>query len=274
MLKNLKTKKGRDEAGLFLVEGEKFIAEIPAEYKILRYVFSQKFAEAHDISSYEKRARCEIIRDSLFASLADTVTPQGVMAVCEKILYKPSDILQRGGFFLLGENIADPGNVGALVRTAAAAGASGAIFTRGSCDVFSPKAIRAAAGAILRLPVIADVDAEEIFLALKNPQIKANSMRNGLGGFAATDETDFELIRYKIFAAHPRGDALPYDLDFRENFCILIGNEAHGISENARAHADALVRLPMTRETESLNASIAGSILLYEAVRQRMNCTN
>ncbi|MCL1877773.1 MAG: RNA methyltransferase, partial [Defluviitaleaceae bacterium] len=119
----------------------------------------------------------------------------------------------------------------------------GAIFTRGSCDVYSPKVIRAAAGAVLRLPIIANADPCEILDALKD---------------RAT----------KIFAAHPRGDFLPYDLNMRDNFCLLVGNESHGVSDAALARADATVRLPMTNSTESLNASVAGSILLYEAVRQ------
>jgi len=244
-LKDLKTKKGRDESGLFMVEGEKCIAEIPENYTVRHYVVSRNFADTHDLSQYKNRARCEIIRDSLFKSLADTVTPQGIIAVCEKIPHEVNNILQPNRFILMGECLNDPGNIGTLVRTAAAAGASGAVFTQGSCDIFSPKVLRAAAGAVLRLPIVTNADAEEIFTALK------------------ASET-------QIFAAHPRGNALPYNLNFREKFCLLVGNESHGISENAQAQADTLVRLPMTNETESLNASVAGSILLYEAVRQRL----
>lgn len=242
-IKHFKTKKGRDEAGIFIVEGEKFIEEIPTNYTICHYIVSRKFADTHDLSRY-KRARVEVIRDSLFKSLADTVTPQGIMAVCEKIPHTLADILKPGGFFLMGENLSDPGNIGTLIRTAAAAGASGAVFTAGSCDVFSPKVLRAAAGAVLRLPIISNADAEEIFSTLKSSSTP-------------------------IFAAHPRGNALPYDLNLRENFCLLIGNESHGVSQSSQSAAAALVRLPMTDDTESLNASVAGSILLYEAVRQR-----
>ncbi|MCL1845699.1 MAG: RNA methyltransferase [Defluviitaleaceae bacterium] len=247
-LKQIKTKKSRDEAGLFLIEGEKFIAEIPEKYNVLFYVISQKYAETHDFSRHERRARCEIVRDSVLEKLADTVTPQGIIAVCEKILYKPDDVLSeiKSGFVLMGENLNDPGNVGALVRTATAAGASAVILTRGSCDVFSPKVIRAAAGAVLRLPIIANAEPCEIFDTLAKCAVK-------------------------IYAAHPRGEFLPYDLNMREKFCLLVGNESHGISDAALARADATVRLPMTNETESLNASIAGSVLLYEAVRQRAN---
>jgi len=230
---------------LFMVEGEKFIAEIPADYQILYYVLSRKFADTHDLARFKERAQCEIIRDSLFESLADTVTPQGIIAVCRQMPWKLGDILKPGGFILMGENLSDPGNVGTLTRTAAAAGASGFVLTAGSCDVFSPKVLRAGAGAILRLPVITNADADEVFDELKKQNIP-------------------------VYAAHPRGNALPYDIDFRKEFCLLVGNESHGLSEKAVKQADALVRLPMVNDTESLNASVAGSILLYEAVRQRL----
>jgi len=250
-LKRLRTKKGRDELNLFIIEGEKFVAEIPTEYAIARYAVTQKFATTHDLRPYEARARVEVVRDSLFAALADTKTPQGIMAICEKIPRTLDEILQSGASgnscaaLLLGENINDPGNVGTLIRTAAASGASGAIFTRGSCSLYSPKVIRAAAGAVFRLPVMADACADETFAALHGKNVK-------------------------IFAADPRGEALPYELNLRENFCFVIGSEAHGISTIARATATATVRLPMARETESLNAAVAGSIFLYEALRQRM----
>jgi TrmH family RNA methyltransferase len=244
-LKHLKTKKGRDESGLFVVEGEKFIAEIPASYTIRHYLASRKFADTHDLSRYKNRARVEIIRDSIFNGIADTVSPQGIIAVCEKIPHTLDSFFQSNSFILLGENLNDPGNIGTLVRTAAAAGVNGAIFTRGSCDVFSPKVLRAAAGAILRLPIATNAEPKEIFAALKAHAIP-------------------------IFAAHPRGKVLPYELNLREKFCLLVGNESHGISEAAQTHADALVRLPMTNASESLNVAVAGSILMYEAVRQRL----
>ncbi|MCL2197344.1 MAG: RNA methyltransferase [Defluviitaleaceae bacterium] len=252
MLKHLKSKKARDESGLFMVEGEKFIAEIPESYTIIRYIASRKYADTHDLAPYNTRARCEVVRDSIFKSLADTVTPQGIIAVCEKIPHTLDAILQGRGelirytpFILMGENLNDPGNVGTLIRTAAAAGASGAIFTQGSCDVYSPKVLRAAAGAVLRLPIITNANAADTFAAL-----------------AAAD--------VPVFAAHPRGDTLPYDTNMRDSLCLLIGNESHGISQAAQAAAHTLIRLPMTSSTESLNASVAGSILLYEAVRQRL----
>ena len=144
----------------------------------------------------------------------------------------------------MGENLNDPGNIGALIRTAAAAGTDGVILSAGSGDIYNPKVLRAAAGAILRIPIVTDAMLPDTIGLLKQ-------------------------AGYAIYAAHHRGDTLPYSLDLRGSFCWLIGSESHGISGEAAALADTRVRLPMANEVESLNASVAGSLLLYEAVRQR-----
>ena len=244
-LKQLKTKKGRNETGLFLVEGEKFVAEIPDIWQVRRYVIAERFAESRDLSLYKTRAPVETVRDSLFDSLADTVTPQGIIAVCEQKHWELSQLMTPGGFILIGERLNDPGNIGALIRTAAAAGAGGMVLSADSGEIYNPKVLRAAAGAALRLPIVTG---------------------------AALPETIGELKQagYAVYAAHHRGDTLPYALDLRGNFCWLVGSESHGLTAEAAAMADAWVRLPMADDVESLNASVAGSVLLYEAVRQRV----
>ena len=262
-LKNLKTKKGRDETGLFIIEGEKFVQEIPHNWRIVSYIAAEHYASAHDLSQYEKRAKCQVVRDSIFQNISDTKNPQGILAVCEKKCFAldllsnsfscASSNLQEGllndaspgSFFLLGENLNDPGNIGALIRTAAAAGAKAVILTVGSGDIYNPKVLRAAAGATLRLPIIENADIAETI-------------------------TNFQKHQIPTYAAHPRGSILPYELNLQQNFCFLVGNESHGISATAAALANTLVTLPMANSTESLNASVAGSILLYEAVRQRL----
>ena len=243
-LKPLKTKKGRDESGLFIVEGEKFVQEIPTGYRVAQYVVAKRFADGNDLTAFKNRAFCEIVKDSMFDSLADTVNPQGILAVCAKINWTLADMTTPGGFILLGEALNDPGNIGALIRAAAAAGASGIILTEGSGDVYNPKVLRAAAGAALRMPIVSGAD------------------------LTGTVET-LKQSGFKIYAAHLSGD-VPYNVNLQTDFCLMVGNESHGLTENAASLADVLVRLPMAGGTESLNASVAGSILLYEAVRQRV----
>jgi len=246
-LKQLRTKKGRDEAELFIIEGEKFIAEIPNDWEITDYLIAQSYKG--EIAGYKQRAECTVVRDSIFNKLADTVNPQGIIAVCKRKQHT-LDSLKSAGFFLLGENLNDPGNVGTLIRTAAAAGVDGVILTAGSCDVYNPKVLRASTGAAFRMPIVQDVSLSEIFVFFSAGQ-------KGLSDIP-------------VFAAHPRGNVTPYDINLTGNFCIVIGNETHGISQEMAARADMLITLPMANSTESLNASVAGSILLYEAVRQRI----
>ena len=235
--KSLKTKKGRDETGLFIVEGDKFIAEIPPGYKIEQYITSKKYAG--DIPpQYTPLA---VVRDSILSALSDTVSPQGLIAICHK--KQQPDILATGTKFLLCENLNDPGNIGTLIRTAAAAGIDGIILTQGSGDIYNPKVIRASAGAVLRMDFVENAQLEDV--------VEKLTARN-----------------IPIYAAHPRGQNTPYQLDLTDKFCLLVGNETHGISPQAAALATQLVTLPMVNKTESLNASVAGSLLLYEHVRQ------
>ena len=247
-IKTLKTKKGRDDSGLFIIEGEKFVSEIPNEWKVKAYVISEEFstANASYADSLRSRAPVVVVPSRRFDSLSDTVTPQGIMAVCEKREFTLDDMLVSAPFLLIGECLADPGNIGTLIRTAAAAGASGAILSAGSGDIYNPKTVRATAGALLRLPVIEKADLNEILPALK---------ARGVMILAACVD-DNESI-------------LPYDLDLRRGCGMLIGNESKGLSAEGKSMADALVKLPMAEEIESLNASVAGAVLIYEVVRQR-----
>jgi len=251
LIKQLKNKKARDESGLFVVEGEKFVNEIPFDWDILQYIVSETFSKNHDSTTWRARAAYEIVKDSIFESMSATVSPQGILAVCRQRHYILEDVLAQNdakcahSFYLLGESLNDPGNIGTLIRTAAAAGASGIILTTNSGDIYNPKVLRASAGAALRIPIVTHVETSYAFDMLKNAGIP-------------------------IFAAHPRGEATPYDLDLCSAFCLLVGNETHGISDASAKAATTLVTLPMAGEIESLNASAAGSILLYEAVRQRL----
>jgi TrmH family RNA methyltransferase len=244
-IKLLKSKKGRRETGRFIVEGGIMLHEIPENWMVYYYACSKSYADTHDLAPYKRRSPVEIYKDSLFDSFCDTVTPQGVLAVCGQKRYSVESIIKPGAFLLMGECLSDPGNIGALIRTAAAAGVNGIILSRGSGELYNPKVLRAAAGAALRVPVIEDADLFENIKLCRQNQIS-------------------------VYAAHPKGDALPYDVNLSKGCAIVLGNETRGLSNELTALADARVQLPMPGGTESLNASVAGSVLLYEAVRQRL----
>jgi len=237
LVKSLKTKKGRDEHGLFIIEGAKLVAEIPPNWRVCAYICAESYSH--------KPSEAIIVSDSRFASLSDTVTPQGIMAVCEKQEFKLADIASDNPFILRGETLSDPGNIGTLIRTAAAAGADGVILSNGSGDIYNPKTIRAAAGASLRIPIIEKADLNAIIPILQKRKIN-------------------------VLAAHINGEVSPYGINLKQGCAIVVGNEAHGLSEEVSALADVRVKLPMARDVESLNASVAGGILIYEVLRQRV----
>jgi TrmH family RNA methyltransferase len=245
LLKQLKSKKGRDENKKFIVEGATLVQEIPLEWRVYMFACSETYAENNDLLAFKNRADITVYRDSVFNGFSDTATPQGVLAVCEQKEYAMRELIKPGGFYLFGENISDPGNIGTLIRTGLASGLDGIVLSRGSGEIYNPKVIRASAGALFRVPVATDVKMIDVIHLCKSYNIP-------------------------VYAAHAHGGVYPYSLDLKNNFAFLIGNETHGISDEARVLADALVHLPMPGNAESLNASVAGSVLLYEAVRQRL----
>jgi len=243
-LLRLVSKKGRDKSGLFIVEGEKFVAEIPDEWQTECFIISESFAQKHSLAVYENKACVYITQDYQFIKLSDTITPQGIMAICGKKTYTLENLITENCLLLLCEALADPGNAGMLIRTANAAGASGVIFTQGCADLYSPKVIRAAAGAIFHIPCLEHSDALAVIQLLKSHRVV-------------------------IAAAHLKGRITPYNADLKQACCIMIGSEASGLSPELSALADIIIKIPMKAKAESLNAAVAGSILLYEAVRQR-----
>jgi TrmH family RNA methyltransferase len=187
--------------------------------------------------------------------VAATEAPQGIAALVKPRAATLDDLLHGTPLILLLAGVQDPGNVGALVRTAEALGATGAAACSaagiGSANPFGPKALRASAGAALRLPILRGV-ATPILLA----QLRVAGVR--------------------VYAASPDApNALaPWEVDWRAPAALLVGNEGAGLPEELVRSADAAVRIPQAAAPEgtgldSLNAAVAGSILLYEAARQR-----
>lgn len=184
--------------------------------------------------------------DGLFASICDTENPQGILAVCKKLVWDEAAVFAKERpFFLLAEELNDPGNLGTVIRTADACGADAVFLSKGSVDLYNPKVLRSTMGSLFHVPVFQNVSLEEISEKLKADQIP-------------------------LYAAHLKGESYPYALPLQEACAFLIGNEARGLSEKAAALCDQWVKIPMPGQAESLNASIAAGVLLYEVVRQRL----
>lgn len=243
-IKALGDKKRRDERGLFIADGLRFVSEIPKDLKIERMIFSESFADKNDISEYRKRSKCCIVSDRIFGDLSDTKNPQGIIAICHKTEHRLKDIIKRNGFYVIAEEMNDPGNLGTIIRTAHAAGADGVILSRGSVDLYNPKVLRSTMGSVFRIPVIQNTNLEEAAEEMK---------KNGI----------------RIYAAHLKGNKYHYDLSLKGGCAFMLGNEARGLSDKAVSLCDELVKIPMPGGAESLNASVAAAVLIYEAVRQR-----
>ena len=202
-------------------------------------------------------SRSRILRttDKLFESVAGTDTPQGVAALFRQREWNLEDVLRGPGAMRESEplvavlaGVQDPGNVGTILRSAEAFGATGAVATRGTADPWSPKALRASAGSALRLPVLRGMAVPILLAQLKLAGVKV---------YAATSQRG------------PASEDVSQAIDLCGPSAIFIGNEGSGLPPEIERAADGTISIPTAGAVESLNAGIAASIVLYEAARQR-----
>ena len=241
-----KKRKDRDRDGVFVAEGERLVSETPEEALLELYVSaSYRAAIPRDMERFFSRheACTQVVSDEVFAKMSDTKSPQGVLAVVKRRF--PGLIRPDKGPVLLLEEIQDPGNLGTILRSSEAAGTAGVFLCGCTVDLYHPKTVRSTMGSIFRVPVRQDdEDIAQRFLKLK------------ADGF-------------QIVAADMAGTTAYDAYDWRQPTALVIGNEANGLSEEARHGADILLRIPMEGKNESLNAAVAASVLLFEAARQR-----
>jgi len=238
----LKQRKNRDSTGLFIIEGEKFVNEVPDDWDC-EFVIAESFSG--DTSRYECRAEVRFVSDVVFRAISDTVTPQGILAIVKR---KEHGFEFLDGvaqpFILLCEDMQDPGNLGTLLRTADAAGCDCIVLTKGSVDVYNPKVLRATAGSVFHIPVIERVEIADVISQLQERGIR-------------------------VLAGVPTGGNPAHKINLAPPCAIMIGNEGRGLSCEALEFADEAICIPMPGRTESLNASTAAAMLIYEAVRQQ-----
>ena len=244
----LQDRKYRDRTGLFLLEGPNPIREAMQQGGRFRFIFTRAGTDLEKLGLQELAengapAVYELAGD-VFAKISDTETSQGVIAVAEKKTYSEEAFFARDdGNVLVLDRLQDPGNMGTLLRSAEAMGFSGVMLIRGCTDPWSPKVARAAAGSLLRLPLFA-----------------AGSGGEALRLLAAHGKT--------VYCAAMGEGSECYLQPLAKNAAIIIGNEGGGASAELRA-ASLPLSIPMEGRTESLNAAVAGSILMYESLRQR-----
>lgn len=249
-LRRLATRRDeRDRAGLVVVEGPTLVAEVLASGAAVDHVFHE-VGRFDDLAGRAREAGVPVdaVAEDVLASLLTTVTPQPVVALVRRAVARLDDVVgaaaARGRPMLVLGGVADPGNAGTLLRSAEAAGVAGVALTEESVDPFSPKVVRASAGAVLRLPVAVQVAVADLVAA-------AAAAGLPLVGTASD------------------GGRAPEDADLAGPFALVLGSESHGMPSTLAASLDELVAIPMEGRTESLNVGVAGAAVLFEAARQR-----
>ena len=243
-----KKRREREQSGLFLAEGIRLFQEIPKEQ--LEEVFvSERFLEredAADVLEGTPQDKIYTVKDSVFEGMCDTKSPQGILALVRRKERTLEEILSlsENPFFMMAENLQDPGNLGTILRTGEGAGITALILSKGTVDMYSPKVTRSTMGSLFRVPFVYVEDMAAAVLELRSRGIS-------------------------VYAAHLEG-SVPYDEpEYQKPSAILIGNEGNGLTEETASVCSRRVRIPMEGKVESLNAAMSAGIFMYEVYRQR-----
>lgn len=229
----LKSKKGRTQHQTYIIDGLRIVDHALSETDYVEFLFiSNDFYQSEMMQQFEHiPVDIFVLTDDLFESIVETETPQGIAAVV-KMHHK-----KLGGPHLLFlDEIQDPGNLGTLIRTADAAGFSGVILKKGCTDPYGQKALRSSMGSVMSIPIIMNADGD----LLK------------------------KLEGYSLYGAALEGGKSYKTYQYQTPFVLVIGNEANGISKEVLDLCEYKVFIPMFGAVESLNASIAGGILMFE----------
>ena len=246
-IRKLKEKKYRDEQNAYIIEGIKLIKEAIVEnVKIRQIVMCENFADNKDLDKdtlYEiAKYNLIYVTEKVFNLITDVKTPQGIIAVIEKgNVDKKIDYSQD--IIIALDGIQDPGNLGTILRTVDSANLNQIILSKNSADPYNPKVVRSTMGGIFRINII-EVDS----LKETIKEIKKNNFRI----MVTSLDTNNSI----------------YDVEYFKKV-IVIGNEANGVSTEVQKLADEKVKIPMLGKTESLNASVATGIMIYEYVRRK-----
>ncbi len=242
--------KERRETGLFVIEGVRLFEEAVKSNWTLETVLYDATLSERGKSQVEnlrsKNIEVEEVSTSVMKSMSETESPQGILAVLK---FSPLPIPDSLNFILIPDQIRDPGNLGTLLRSAVATGVQAVLIPPETTDAFAPKVLRAGMGAHFKLAIQA-MSWEEIRQTL-------GASRTGM----------------QVFIADMNGESC-WDVDLRKPTTLIIGSEADGASESAKKLAHGNISIPMAGDIESLNAGVAGSVLMFEVLRQRTVISN
>ena len=242
--------KYRRESGRFAIEGVRLCRDaVRSGVKVEVFLYTPKAARQYAEALEEMGTACGRgmeIAEELSDYMADTAAPQGVYGICRVLDNRPAcDTMKTTGRLLGLEDIQDPANLGAVIRTAEALGLEGLLLSTGCCDPYNPKVLRASMGGVFRLPLYP------------------------VGEMAAAVER-LRLAGRRCFACVPDGEAASIcSIEWRSEDVCLIGNEGNGLREATTAACDGRITIPMAGRAESLNAAMAAGIVMWETMRAR-----
>ncbi|HZQ84463.1 MAG TPA: RNA methyltransferase [Acidimicrobiales bacterium] len=242
----LRSHTARQAERAFVLEGEKLLTEAVNAGVSVESVYLAPGANVAD-TLLGRAARVFDLAPGVMERVADTVSPQPVLAVAPYV-DSPLDALESPTFVVVCVDLRDPGNAGTVLRSAEAAGADGVIFCVGAVDVYNPKTVRASAGSLFHVPVVAGGEPVSVVQALGQQGLRTlGASARGGTDYAATDLTG--------------------------PLALVVGNEAHGLPADVAAALDDRITIPMAGRSESLNAGMATAVLCFEAARQRRGIT-
>ena len=247
-IKKLKDKKHRDESNEYIIEGVKLIEEaVKEKARIKKIIVCEDTTRTYEIPThimYEiAKYECVYVTNKVFASITQVTNPQGIMAIIEKgdtnvqIDYTQDIIVAL-------DDVQDPGNLGTILRTVDSIGLNQIIVSKGTADAFNSKVVRSTMGAIFRVKII---EVENLPQSIK----------------------EMRKHHFKLMVTSLQTENSIYDIKFNKKI-IVIGNEANGVSKEIQEMADEKAKIPMLGKTESLNASVAAGVVMYEYVRQKL----
>lgn len=246
-IKKLKEKKYRDLNNEYIIEGTKLIKEAIEENTNIKQIVICDNCQNTDIIPKElmyeiAKYECIYVTEKIFKNISDVNTPQGILAIIEKN-NKETQIDYSQDIIVVLDDIQDPGNLGTILRTVDSIGLTQIIVSKGTADCYNPKVVRSTMGAIFRVKIIESEDLEKTLKEMKKH-------------------------KFKITVSSLQTKNTIYDINYDKKV-IVIGNEANGVEQKIQNIADEKIKIPMLGKTESLNASVATGIILYEYVRQK-----
>ena len=248
-IKKLKDKKERDISNEYVIEGIKLIQEAIQENVNIKQIIVCDDCDKtesipkdlmYEIAKYD----CVYVTKKIFKYISEVQEPQGILAVIEKN-NKDREIDYTQDIIVALDNVQDPGNLGTILRTVDSIGLTQILVSKGTADSYNPKVVRSTMGAIFRIKIIECEDLEKILKEVKKH-------------------------KFKVVVTSLQTENSIYEINYNKKV-IVIGNEAKGVEKNIQDLADEKIKIPMLGKTESLNASVATGIVLYEYVRQKWN---